>query len=140
MDGAALPVLFYAILSFVVQEGPREIVRRVLRRGKALVCQAYIAMSNDRNELGSFVPERRHPFRSSSSDVHQVVFRCNGDVQIKDRTVPEDVISESGTAEPAISEQKGRGGLLFGSRSFSSLQKAVVHCYEVALKASSVAD
>jgi len=89
---------FYGIISFVVKEGPREVVRRVLRRGKALVPRADISMTNERNEHGSFVPERRHPFRSSSSDVHQVVFRCNGDVQFKDRTVPADVISESGAA------------------------------------------
>ena len=131
---------FYTILSFIVHEGPREIVRRILRRGKALVSQAYIAMTNEHNEHGSFVPERRHPFRSSSSDVHQVVFRCNGDVQFKDRTVPADIISETAVAESCTSEQNGRARLFFGARSLSPLKKAVVHCYEVALKASSVAD
>ena len=78
---------FFVILIFKVFEGSREVTRRVLRRGKKLVSKAYIAATNDRNEHGSFVPERRHPFRSSSSDVHQVVFRCNGDVQFKDRAI-----------------------------------------------------
>ena len=87
------------------------------------------------------MPERRQPFRSSSSDVHQVVFRCNGDVQFKDRVVPADVVIDGcGAAEPATSEPSGTGGLFFGSRSFSALKKKVVQCYEVALKASSVAD
>ena len=73
---------------------------------------------------GGFVPERRHPFRSSSSDVHQVVFRCNGDVQIKDRAVPTDATAHSsGATEPASSEPSGTGGLVFGSRSFSPLKK-----------------
>ena len=126
---------------FAVLEWARDMVRRVLRRGKALVSKAYIAVSNEHNEHGSFVPERRQPFRSSSSDVHQAVFRCNGDVQFKDRAVPADVMPDgSGAAEPATSEPSGRGGLFFGSRSFSPLKKAVVRCYEVALKASSVAD
>ena len=142
--------LFYCILVFIIFEGPREVVRRVLRRGKALVSKAYIAVSNEHNEHGSFVPERRQPFRSSSSDVHQVVFRCNGDVQFKDRVVPSDVMPDdsgaaepatySGAAEPATSESSGRGGLFFGSRSLSPLKRAVVICYEIALKASSVAD
>ncbi len=132
--------LFYCILVFIIFEGPREVVRRVLRRGKALVSKAYIAFSNEHNEHGAFVPERRQPFRSSSSDVHQVVFRCNGDVQFKDRVVPSDVVPDgSGAAEPAPSDPSGRGGLFFGSRSLSPLKKAVMTCYEVALKASSVA-
>ena len=74
--------LLYVIIVFTIMEGIREVVHRVLRRCKALVREAYIATSNERNTHGSFVPERRHPFCSSSSDVHQVVFRCTGDVQI----------------------------------------------------------
>ena len=96
---------------------------RVLRRGKALVKEAYNATSNERNEHGSFVPERRHPFRSSSSDVHQVVLRCNGDVQIKDRAVPTDASARTSCAtEPASSEPSETGGFVVGSRSFSQLK------------------
>ena len=135
MDGAALPFFFYCILVFTVVEGAREVARRVLRRGKALVRKAYIAESNEHNEHGSFAPERRQPFRSSSSDAHQVVFRCNGDVQFKDRAVPADeVIDGSDAAELASADSSGSSDLLFGSRSFSRLKKAVVRCYEVALK------
>ena len=112
--------LFYYIIVFTFLEGIHEVVRRVLRRGKALVREAYIAAGNEHNEHGSFVPERRHPFRSSSSDVHQVVFRCNGDVQFKERAVPMDAAAHSsGAPEPAGSEPSGTGGLVFGSRSFS---------------------
>ena len=133
--------LFYTIIVFTILEGIREVVRRVLRRGKALVREAYIAASNEHNEHGGFVPERRHPFRGSSSDVHQVVLRCNGDVQFKDRTVPMDAVRHSsGAAEPVGSDPGGTSGLVFGSRSFSLLKKAVMRCYEVAMKASSVAD
>ena len=116
--------LFYRIIEFTILEGIHEVVRRVLRRGKALVRGAYIAASNEHNEHGSFVPERRHPFRGSSSDVHQVVFRCNGDVQIKDRAVPTDAVAHSNDGtEPATSAPNDTGGLVFGSRSFSPLKK-----------------
>ena len=126
---------------FTIFEGPREVVRRVLRRGKALVSKSYVAVSNEHNEHGNFVPGRRQPFRNSSSDVHQVVFRCNGDVQFKDRVVPSDVVpGGSSVAEPATSISSGGGGLFFGSRPLVPLTKSVVKCYEVALKASSVAD
>ena len=56
---------FFVILVFTIIEGTKEIIRRVLRRGKALVTKAYIAWTNERNEHGAFVPERTHPFRSS---------------------------------------------------------------------------
>ena len=119
--GPICQFFFYSILVFNVLEGAREVVRRILWRGKALVSKAYIAASNEHNEHGSFVPERRQPFRISSSDVHQVVFRCNGDVQFKDRVVPAGVVLDgSGAAEPATSEPNGRGGLFYGSRPFSA--------------------
>ena len=106
-----------------------------------LVREAYIADRNEHNEHGSFVPERRHPFCGSTSDVRQSIFRCNGDVQFKDRTVPMDAVGHSsGAAEPGHSDPSGTSGLVFGSRCFSPLKKAVMRCYEVALKASSVAD
>ena len=112
-----MPFLFYYIIVFTFLEGIHEVVRRVLRRGKALVKEAYIAAGNEHNEHGSFVPERRHPFRSSSSDVHQVVFRCNGDAQMKDRAVPPDAVASSGGAsEPASSEPSGRGGAYSSGR------------------------
>ena len=91
---------FFAILVFTVLEGTREVIRHVLRRGKALVSKAYVASTNERNGCGSFVTERTHPFRSSSSDVHQSVFRCNGDVQLKDRSVP----AEAETAASSVTE------------------------------------
>ena len=113
----------------------------MLRRGKAIVSRPYIASTNERNEYGSFVPQREHPFRSSSSDVHQVVFRCNGDVQFKDRCVPaEAVTNSSGVAELDASQSIDGAGLFFGSRALFPLQRTVLKCYEVALKASSVAD
>ena len=95
--------LFYYIIVFTFLEGIHEMVRRVLRRGGALVSEAYIAAGSEHSEHGSFVPERRHPFRSSSSDVRQVVFRSNGDVQIDDWAVPTDVAAHSsGATEPAV--------------------------------------
>ena len=103
---------FFVILVFTIIEGTKEIVRRVLRRGKALVTKAYIAWTNERNEHGAFVPERTHPFRSSSSDVHQSIFRSKGDLQFKDRAVPVQALDGScGALEPTASE----GNLRFPS-------------------------
>ena len=96
---------FFVILVFIVIEGTKEVVRRVLRRGKALVEKAYIAWTNERNEHGGFVPERTHPFRSSSSDMHQSIFRSNGDAQFKDRVVPERDLDPDATLEPAASAE-----------------------------------
>ena len=48
--------LFYHIIPFTVLEGICERVRRALRRGKALVREAFIAAGNEHNEHGSFVP------------------------------------------------------------------------------------
>ena len=104
---------FFVILVFLVLEGTKEVVRRVLRRGKALVSKAYIALTNDRNEYGSFIPHRQRHLRSSTSDVHQVIFRCNGDVQFKNRTIPADVFSESsGASERTASDSSGAGSSL----------------------------
>ena len=40
---------FFVILIFTVIEGTKETIRRILRRGKALVTKAYIACTNERN-------------------------------------------------------------------------------------------
>jgi len=131
--------LFFVVLVFTIWEGAREVVWRVLRSGKKLVSKAHVADTNDRNEYGSFVPERRHPFRSSTSDVHQAVFRCNGGLQVKDRAVPEEVLGETpgagadpvpstsagAAAEPTASEQAWSCGF-FPKRSLSPLRKAVL--------------
>ena len=126
----------------------------MLRRSKKLVSKAHVAATNDRNEYGSVVPERRHPFRSSTSDVHQAVFRCNGDVQVKDRAVPEEVLGETpgasadplastsaggaaepavsgvgGVAEPTASEQAWSFCFFFVKRSLSPLRKAVLQFF-----------
>ena len=131
---------FFVILVFTIIEGTKGIVRRVLRRGKALVTKAYVAWTNEQNEHGAFVPERTHPFRSSSSDVHQSIFRSNGDLQFKDRAVPVQALDGScGALEPTASEGR-QSTLFFGPRSLSSQCRAVLFSYEVALKASSVTD
>eukprot|EP00438_Fugacium_kawagutii_P025227 Skav230240 [mRNA] locus=scaffold1818:78429:87690:+ [translate_table: standard] len=64
-------------------------IKKVLRRGKELVTQAFVCRTNARNEYGRVQVVRKHPFRSSSSDVCQAVGRCNVDIQRNDRVVPE---------------------------------------------------
>ena len=66
-------------------------IKKVLRRGKALLQKACVCRSNIRNEYGRVGVVRRHPFRSTSNDVLQAFGRCNVDIQRNDRVVPSDV-------------------------------------------------
>ncbi len=61
----------------------------VVRRGKELVKQAFIATGNEENEYGKAVVPRQAPFRPSSSDVLQSTLRCNVDYQCQKRGVPD---------------------------------------------------
>ncbi len=79
----------------------KETIRRILRKGKELVARSYIANTNERNEYGRCMVRRRHPFRSSSSDVGQAMFQCNFDLQFMDGAVPEDDPLEPAAPEPS---------------------------------------
>ena len=65
------------------------ILKYVVRRGKELVKQAFIASGNEENEYGKATVPRQAPFRSSSSDVLQSTLRCNADYQYQKRAVPD---------------------------------------------------
>ena len=64
-------------------------LKYVIRRGKELVKQAFIATGNEENEYGKAIVPRQSPFRSSSSDVLQSTLRCNADYQYQKRAVPD---------------------------------------------------
>ena len=64
-------------------------LKYVVRRGKELVKQAFIANGNEENEYGKAIVPRHAPFRSSSSDVLQATLRCNADYQYQKRAVPD---------------------------------------------------
>ena len=64
-------------------------VRYVIRRGKELVKNAFIATGNEENEYGKAMVPRESPFRSSSMDVLQSTVRCNADYQYQKRAVPD---------------------------------------------------
>ena len=73
----------------------------VVRRGKELVKQAFIAAENEENEYGKAIVPRQSPFRSSSSDVLQSTLRCNADYQYQKRAVPDQQMR----AEPEYQHQ-----------------------------------
>ena len=58
-----------------------EVVRKVMRRGKALVQKAYVSADKEGNDFGRIVPVRPTPFRSSNNELLQCAARGNGDVQ-----------------------------------------------------------
>ena len=55
--------------------------RKVRRPGKTLVSEPYVMNTEDAKDHGKIALKRTHPFRSSSSDVSQVLARSNVDVQ-----------------------------------------------------------
>ena len=55
--------------------------RKLRRRGKQLVPQAYVEETDDRNQKHRIQVVRTQPFRSASNDVCQVCNRCNVDYQ-----------------------------------------------------------
>ena len=65
---------FLHVVTFAIQEGAKDIVKRIRRRGKRIVSEPTICNTNEHNEYGLVEPERPQPFRSPSSDV-----MCNGD-------------------------------------------------------------
>ena len=78
-------------------------VRYVIRRGKELVKNAFIATGNEENEYGKAMVPRESPFRSSSMDVLQSTVRCNADYQYQKRAVPDLQGTEQ---EPSATEQR----------------------------------
>ena len=92
---------FFHIVTFVcdsLQNG----VTRIRRRGKKLVETAYVASTNDRNELGKVVVVRHTPFRSATTDVGQVWGRCNTDFQFMPRTLDPEQFFTSSTDAPLV--------------------------------------
>jgi hypothetical protein len=87
---------FFVTLVFKVLEDGIERVRQVRRRGKGLVLQAFVASSNERNELGRVQVERHTPFRGATSDIGQCAARCNFDFQFMPRA-------------PVFSDEQGLG-------------------------------
>jgi hypothetical protein len=78
-------------------------VKYVIRRGKELVENAFIATGNEENEYGKVMVPRQSPFRSSSMDVLQSTLRCNADYQYQQRAVPDLQGTEQ---EPSGTEQR----------------------------------
>ena len=99
----------------------QHIVKRILRKGKAIVDESYVARTNDRNEYGRVIFKRNHPFRSSTSDLLQAALRCNCDVQFQDRAPP--AADAEGAEEPT--ERKTR--LVYGLRNPNPTQNKFLH-------------
>ena len=78
------------------------ITKRIRRRGKKLVREPYIAITNERNEFCKPVLQRDTPFRSASTDVGQNWGRCNVDFQFMPRTLDPDHFMEGSPAQPAV--------------------------------------
>jgi hypothetical protein len=76
---------FFVCLVFQVLVDGVEKVTRIRRRGKARVFEAFVASTNERNELGRVEVERHIPFRGATTDFGQSQSRCNLDFQFMPR-------------------------------------------------------
>lgn len=71
---------FFHIVELVLQGPARPVVKRKRRRGKMLRATACIDDDVNSKTFGRTLLRRDHPFISVSSDVQQVLGRCNTDV------------------------------------------------------------
>ena len=93
------------------------ITKRIRRRGKKLVKEPYIAITNEHNEFCKAVVQRDTPFRSASSDVAQNWGRCNVDFQFMPRTLDPDHFMESSAGPPAVLQVNPKDALaMYGVR------------------------
>jgi len=127
---------FFMVLAFNVFDGVRSAATKILRRGKRLVFEPFIARTNERNEYGRGVVERTHPFVSSTSDLLQAALQCNNDLQFMDRAVPEEM--EESTASEALGAAfdaspgaEEVNNLLYGFRGLSVFKDSCLRCYKV---------
>ena len=137
IKGESVPLCrfwFFRVIVFYVEDS----VKKVLRRGKALVPSAFIASTNEKNEYGRATPFRGQPFRSSTCDVLQCAIRCNADYQYMTRAVPDE---ELGTD---AGKQADHTPLFFGwsrlRRVLSASGKRFLQVLAVSMRASYVAD
>ena len=94
---------FFIVVLTVVSNGVSKL-KRIRRRGKQLVSQAYIATTNMRNEFGRVVVRRDTPFRSATNDVGQALDRCNIDFQFMPRTLDDEELGGDSAEQPAVCE------------------------------------
>ena len=79
---------FYIIVVLRIVSDTVERIRRFRRRGKALVCEAFVQATNMHNEYGLVEVERKMPFRSPSQDVALSCLRCNNYYRFMAQGVP----------------------------------------------------
>jgi len=79
---------FFITLVFEVLEGSKTVLKRIRRRGKALVKKAFVAATNLHNEFGRVQVVMLIPFRSPSTDIGQAGGRSNIDLQFMPRATP----------------------------------------------------
>ena len=106
-------------------------IKKVLRRGKELVEKACVYKTNARNEYGRVQVVRKHPFRSTSTDVGQVFGRCNIDIQRNDRIVPGE-ISDTCELAPVT--------FFYGHQKLSAASRYLLASYAEGVRSSHICD
>jgi HAMP domain-containing protein len=115
-------------------------VKYVIRRGKELVENAFIATGNEENEYGKAVVPRGSPFRSSSQDVLQATIQCNADYQYQQRAVPEQELSAT-EQEQSTDSYKSTASFSCGCSMLKQRTgKLIMATLATAMRAANVAD
>ena len=120
-------------------------IRYVIRRGKELVQNTFIATGNEENEYGKAMVPRESPFRSSSMDVLQSTVRCNADYQYQKRAVPD---LQGTQQKPSATEQmqsteshKCTASFLYGCGALKrDMCLRIMRTLATAMRAANVAD
>ena len=89
------------VFTYMCNLAGKVVTKRIRRRGKKLVDEAYIATTNQHGELFKAIVRRDTPFRSATSDVAQSWGRCNIDFQFMPRALDPDQFLGDNTAQPA---------------------------------------
>ena len=112
---SACRFFFFRIMSFEVVENGKKVIRRIRRKGKALVLSPFITSSNAHNEFGRAMVLRCTPFRSTSTDVGQAATRSNFDFQFMERSIPE-IPEDDGASQPIPQILPALAEALYGIR------------------------
>ena len=126
--------VFFQVIVMQTVDG----VRKVLRRGKALVPRPCVSTEQEGNDYGRIVPERPTPFRSSSIDVLQAAVRSNGDAQYQKRAPPEDAERRPEKELSGASEHSG--SFLYGWAKLRQGALVFLMVFVAAMRGAHIAD
>ena len=116
-DSFFFHILVFTYVAIALHGVGETITKRIRRRGKKLVKEPYIAVTNEHNEFCKPILQRDTPFRSASTDVGQNWGRCNIDFQFMPRIIDPSHFLEERAEKPAVLQVNPKDALaMYGVR------------------------